>query len=252
MRRTNSRQDRPTRKDNPPADRNREWPGIGTHPAPSPAHSPVYLKGLGWAASAALIIFAYLNIGPYEQAIRLLFGSGEISGLAAFILSLPLVSTMVLGARNLISWVLGAILWALLQGLELLPMLLFNSRRALKGVIAAGERGDVLPVNRNDDPALASLKKAYNRLPYSLVRNFRNAALFAYLIDICICLRVYPPVDGGIDQALLILTTGAFQLVDWGNVGMLLVTLFAVEALVWLALRISELRSALLISRYQA
>jgi len=216
-----------------------------TAPQTAPTHSPVYLKGLGWAASAALIIFAYLNIGPYEQAIRLLFGSGEISGLAAFILSVPILGTMILGAGNLIAWVLGAILWALLQGLELLPMLLFNSRRALKGVIESGERSDVLQVNQNDDPALASLKKAYNRLPYSLVRNFRNAALFAYLIDICICLRVYPPVDGGIDQALLILTTGAFQLVDWGNVGMLLVTLFAVEALVWLALRISELRSAL-------
>lgn len=82
-------------------------------------------------------------------------------------------------------------------------------------------------------------------MPYRIVRQFRNYALCAYVVDLCICLRVYPPVDGGVSQAMLIVTTGAFQLINWNNVGMLLVTLFAVEVLVSVAFMVSDLRATL-------
>jgi len=207
--------------------------------------SPFYLELLGWAVTVAIAIFAYLNIAPYEQAILELFSSNQASGLADFLLGVPVIGVMVRGAIGLLAWLSGAVLWFVLQTLELLPVLLFNNRRALKGVIQQSAGNDVLQISPNDDPALANLKKAYNRLPYRIVRQFRNYSLCAYVVDLCICLTVYPPVDGGFAQAILILTTGAFRLVNWGNVGMLLVTLFAVEVLVSIAFMVSDLRDTL-------
>lgn len=216
-----------------------------THTPTGLRNSPTYLKYLGWAVAAAIVLFAYLNIAPYEQAVRILFSSSEVSGLAAFILNLPGIGLMVSGALNLLSWLAGAVLWFVLQTLELLPVLLFNNRRALKGVIKQSTGDDTFKISPNDDPALANLKRVYNRLPYRIVRQFRQFALFAYVVDLCICLTVYPPVDGGISKMMLIITTGAFQLINWGNVLMLLVTLFAVEVLVTIAFMVADLRATL-------
>lgn len=220
-----------------------EAPNPGSEPRAT--MSPRVLKYLGWAVWVAIAIFAYLNIAPYEKAIRMVFGSNQLSGLAAFVMGLPGIGVAINGALSLLSWLAGAVLWFILQTLELLPVLLFNNRNALKGVIRATTNTGTIAINPNDDPALASLKRAYNKLPYRIVRQFRNYALCAYVVDLCICLTVYPPVDGGLNQAMLIVTTGAFQLVNWGNVLMLVVTLFAVEILVSIAFMVNDLRITL-------
>ncbi len=209
-----------------------------------PTHSPAYLQWLGWAVAATIVIFAYLNISPYEEAIRILLTPDQPSGLSIFILGIPGIGAMARGGQNLLFWLLGATLWAVLQTFELLPLLLFKSRRVLKGVLQQEQSNKPFAISENDDPALATLKRAYNRLPYQIVRQFRNAALGAYTVDLLICLRVYPPVENAA-QAFMILSTGAWQLVDWGNVGLLFITLFAVEILVTLALMVKNLREIL-------
>ena len=215
-----------------------------TSPRNQPSRSPAYLQWLGWAVAAVIVFFAYLNIAPYEAAIRILLTPDQPSGLSIFVLNLPVIGAMARGGQNLLFWLVGAVLWAVLQTFELLPLLLFASRRALRGVLQQGQNSETFVIGENDDPALASIKKAYNRLPYQIVRQFRNAALGAYTVDLLICLRVYPPVENAA-QAFMILSTGAWQLVDWGNVGLLLITLFAVEILVSLALMVKNLREIL-------
>ncbi|MBD2156027.1 hypothetical protein [Leptolyngbya sp. FACHB-16] len=207
--------------------------------------SPTALKYLGWAVTAAIVIFAYFNIQPYERAVRLLFGANDLSGIAQFILDLPGVGLLINGLGNLVIWILGAILWFVIQVLELLPLMLFNNRKALKSMIKQSSGGETFKVEEGDDPTLATLKRAYNKLPYRLVRQFRQYALFAYTVDLFICLAVYPPVDGSVGRLLLVLSTGAFQLLNWQNILLLLVTLFAIEILVGIGFMVADLRAAI-------
>jgi len=198
------------------------------------------IKVVTWSSTLLLIIFCYLNIRSYGDAVRLLFESNKVSIIPDFVINMPIFEYLIQKFSDLMIWILGAMLFALLKSLELLPSLMLSNRKVLRLVNEARVKHEDLPVLVR---VLIKLKKVSTRLPYDLVLHFRNAATFASIADLILCFMVYRPIDGGVQQALLIIYIGAYQLIDWQNVIMLLFTLFAFNRMVLLLLQLSELKA---------
>jgi hypothetical protein len=60
----------------------------------------------------------------------------------------------------------------------------------------------------------------------------RNLSIGVYAIDFLFCSLVYPPCDGGFGQLMFIIMSGQLGRLDLANIAILIVTLFAVEAIV--------------------
>jgi hypothetical protein len=157
--------------------------------------------------------FALINVLPYlNVADRVLstalatIGSGAVFG--TFI-----VSEFVGLLTSIVGGLLGFILWAALQLLELLPVFLATSRKAMRSMLASAN-GEKTTISDNDDADAKTLKTWLNRLALLPVRRARKLRVIAYATDLAICLYVYP-----------------LQLFPpaWWNLAMIVFTLFVVE-----------------------
>jgi hypothetical protein len=126
--------------------------------------------------------------------------------------------------------IIGTLLWAVIQTLEVLPMLLKRDPSFVKEVVNNTDKHSKYAEKADDDPVLANLKRYYNQFPILAIKQAKNLMLFAYTIDLLICITVYPPVtSGGIGKLMFVLMTGQFQLLNYSNLILLAVTLFVVE-----------------------
>jgi len=207
------------------------------------------VKALYWLTVAAGIWFAYLNIQPYAIAVKNIILTMPIDpALINFLAKLPVINGIVAFIGQLLHWFVGFILWLVIQTIEVLPLVLRRDRAFVRTVIQASEQQPQFEIKDNDDPALTALKRWYNRFPSLTISRARIAALFVYAIDFMICIAVYPPCKGGFGQLMFILATGQFNRLDWGNVTLLFITLFVIEAIVrflfWLGQVAYFMRSA--------
>ncbi|MBD2092564.1 hypothetical protein H6F67_22200 [Microcoleus sp. FACHB-1515] len=190
------------------------------------------VRVLYWLVIIAALWFAYLNINPYAQAVRYIMDGTLDRTFFGWLLQLPIVGNLLnffaLGAH----WLIGLILWAVIQTIECFPIVLKHDRSFQRAIINDSDRNQQYAISEDDDPAVQWLKRWYNRFPTLTIRKARNLALFAYTADFLICLSVYPPVDGGVSQFLFVVATGQFQLINWSNVALMMTTLFAFEAIV--------------------
>jgi hypothetical protein len=104
----------------------------------------------------------------------------------------------------------------------------------MRTVISEQDNSQRFALKDDDDPAVRLLKQWYNRFPMLTVTKARNFSLFVYAIDFCICLLVYPPADGGFSNFFFLIMTGQFMMLNWTNIVLLVVTLYAIEAIVHL------------------
>jgi hypothetical protein len=198
------------------------------------------VNALYWVVVALVLFFMYLNIQPYAVAIKLITGNGiSHSFIINLILDIPIVGA-ILGLFIFgFNWIIGFLLWAAIQTIQLFPIVLRRDRRFMQSIISECDSHSKYQIKENDDPALKALKRWYNKFPSLTISRSRTAALFAYVVDFLICMMVYPPVKGGLSDLMFILATGQFNRIDWGNVIMLLLTIFIVELcikfLFWLA-----------------
>jgi hypothetical protein len=175
---------------------------------------PKALTGATFAlVCLATVGFAMINVLPYlNVADRVLstalatIGSGAVFGTA-------IVSEFVGLLTSIVGGLLGFILWAALQLLELLPVFLATSRKAMRSMLASAN-GEKTTISDNDDADARTLKKWLNRLALLPVRRARKLRVIAYATDLAICLYVYP----------LRLFPPA-----WWNLAMIVFTLFVVE-----------------------
>jgi hypothetical protein len=192
-----------------------------------------YIKVLYWAAVICGIWFAYLNIGPYAQAVKLMIAnSGADNGLLKFIYAMPLIGGIAATIGTALHWLVGTIIWVVVQTIEVFPIILKRDRAFMRTLINQAQAADKFQIRENDDPALAALKRWYNNFPTLTITNARNLSLFVYAIDFLFCSLVYPPCDGGFGQLMFIIMSGQWGKLDWANIAMLITTLFAVEAIV--------------------
>jgi len=185
---------------------------------------------LYWLLVVAIVFFAYLNIAPYKVAVELVLGGIDNTGFLNLILKLPVLGAIVTTIAASVYWILGTLLWGAIQILEVSPMLLERDEKYMGHLIAEVEEHDNFDISDNDDPLLGQMKRAYNSLPVKHYKDFKQLAFFAYTVDFLICFAVYPPVQGGLSKLFFVLMSGQFGLIDWKNVALAVVTLFAIEA----------------------
>jgi hypothetical protein len=206
------------------------------------------VKVLYWATVAVAIWFAYLNIRPYATAVgRLTYGAVDRS-LMHLIAEIPVINGIAATFGLGLYWLVGFVLWLVIQTVEIFPVILKRDRAFMRTLITEADQTSKFALKDNDDPALAALKRWYNRFPTLTIARARNAALFVYALDFTICLSIYPPCKGGFRPFMFILSTGQYSRLNWQNILLLLFTVFAIEVIVrfllWLGQIAYFMRSA--------
>ncbi|MHC0068796.1 hypothetical protein ACWATR_39050 [Nostoc sp. UIC 10890] len=198
------------------------------------------VNALYWIVICLVLFFMYLNIQPYAIGVKLITSNGvSLSPIINLFLDIPIIGAILGLFIYGFNWIVGFLLWAAIQTIQLFPIVMRRDPRFMQSIIKANESHGKYQVKESDDPALAGLKRWYNAFPSLTISRARNAALFAYVVDFSICLLVYPPVKGGFSNLMFVLMTGQISRIDWGNVVLLLLTIFIVEMCVkflfWLA-----------------
>lgn len=195
-----------------------------------------YQVAVSWALSrfdGITMIGQFLQNNP----IFVWIGAGII-GFAAWKLSEEWIAglafaflVLALAFSPLYEWIIAAIVWAVIQAIELLPIVMGENPGYIRTILNEKDAHKNLQIKGDDDGLTKSLKKGYNALPMRFIATARRLRVWVYLLDLVICLAVYPPVSvGGIDRLFYVMTAGLWGLLDWGNIVMLFATLFAVEA----------------------
>jgi hypothetical protein len=178
---------------------------------------------IGWA------VFA--NIKPYEVIATHFLAGINYAALGNFFTSIPFFGGIFKAVGSLLSLGLGFMLWALFQMLELLPLALFGHANFLdNNITKVGAKK--YEVNPGDRWEIKTAKMMSNSLSTEVLRFLIILGISVYVIDFFLCLYIFPPVKGGTTADLFkILYTGQFGKLDWGNMGMALCTVCAVEVL---------------------
>ncbi len=190
------------------------------------------VKILYWLTVLAGIWFAYLNINPYAMVSKTVIAETIDLSLLQFISRIPIINGIAAITGSILHWLVGTVLWAIIQTVEVLPIVLRRDRAFMRTLINHSDHSDKFDISEDDEPTLAALKVWYNQFLSLTIARARTAALFVYAIDFCICLLVYPPAPGGFGNFLFLLSTGQYGRLDWQNIIMLLLTLFVIEGIV--------------------
>ncbi|WP_292748113.1 hypothetical protein [Nostoc sp. NMS4] len=206
-----------------------------------------WLRLLYWGLVVAGIWFAYLNIQPYERAVSFLGAKATSSAFISLVASIPLLNGIAAIFSKSLSWILGAILWSVIQIIEILPLILYNNEKFIEKIVTEADGRSRYHEKDTDDPTLKMLKRTYNHLPISVVSNLEVLKIFTYTVDFLICLTVYSPVASGrISDLIFILATGQWGKLDYGNLALALITLFAIEVIVSLIIWVGKLSYAII------
>ena len=116
------------------------------------------------------------------------------------------------------------VLWALLQVLEVLPLLVKGSLGALALLIKAAERFRGLEVSKSDNPLVVSLKRQYNAFPQRWVGRIMLLCYGAFCADLAILLRYFKPFE----------VTFTGLIINWGDLLWLVVCLSTVQVTTFL------------------
>jgi len=128
------------------------------------------------------------------------------------------------GFFKLLIGFVALVLWALLQVLEVLPLLVKGSLGALALLIKAAERFRGLEVNDKDNPLVASLKRQYNAFPQRWIGRIMLLCYGAFCTDLAILLRYFEPFR--------VSFTGL--VINWGDLLWLVICLSTVQVVCFL------------------
>lgn len=191
----------------------------------------------------AVFFICLWNIGPYEVAVRFVASKFETSALIDFILWVPVIGWILQGIGNFIFWLIGAVVWGVIQLIELMPLIMTSQPGYVRSVLVQQEAHSRVRVRQDDPGIVRYLKKFYNNLPVRFLVLARRLRGWVYVIDMMIVMMVYPPVrEGGIPRFFFLVATGQWSQLDWANIVMMFITLLAVEAVVKVLLIVNHFR----------
>ena len=171
---------------------------------------------------AAMGYVSWLNIAPYVALVTTL-GVGTPNWLTA----LPLLGWIVTAWSAAIVTVVGVLVWALVQALQCLWLLISLDKQALQGAVQQSQSGRFL-LSGQADPAARSIARKARKIPYFFIRWGALLSLGAYASDLAVGLSLYPPA-ASLNAFLFALSSGLWSGLDLGNLAKLLVMLFAFE-----------------------
>lgn len=162
--------------------------------------------------------FITINIVPYIKFVT--YFSKQVIGFPDSVIS------------GFMLFVFGVSFWAILQFLQLFPLLLFSNENFMRQIINRSDTRKKVSVKDNDEAMLRRIKVAYNALPTSYISNLEKWCVVSYLLDFYINCTTNPPIKGGFEVLGDMLLYGKFELLDWANILLNLQTVFAVEFVV--------------------
>jgi hypothetical protein len=180
------------------------------------------LNILRFCLLAGMGYFILGNIRPYIGFADQALFQWKDTGIFAFVSGLPLVA-----------FVIGTILWVILQLSELLPTVLNDSPGFILAILTRIKTWQKLTVNSSESQITRQLKERYNAIPESTIEKANLTRAVAYLFDAAICFNFYTPIEGGWGNLQTMLMTSDWSYLRLDQCGFILITLFAVEALYW-------------------
>ncbi len=183
------------------------------------------LAGMGY--------FILGNIRPYIGFADQALFQWKDTGIFAFVAALPVIGWLLKGGFAIVGFVIGTILWAILQLSELLPTVLNDSPGFILAILTRIKTWQKLTVNSGESQVARQLKERYNSIPESTIEKANLTRAIAYLFDAAICFNFYTPIEGGWGNLQTMLMTSDWSYLKLDQCGYIIVTLFAVEALYW-------------------
>ncbi|AHJ28575.1 hypothetical protein NSP_22430 [Nodularia spumigena CCY9414] len=192
------------------------------------------MKILYWFAVAVGLWFAFLNIQPYAEVVKIATEIGIVkdNALLQLVNTIPIINGLARTIGLAFHWFVGLIVWVTIQTIEVFPVILKRDRVFMKTIIKELQSSEKFAERDGDDPTLIALKRWYNNFPTLTITKARTLSLFVYAVDFLICTVVYPPVNGGFGRLMFILVSGQWNQIIWANVFLLLATLFGVELII--------------------
>lgn len=174
----------------------------------------------------ALIWSAWQNTLPYQAVVKKLFKINDAG-------STKIVQILWFRVQLSLSWFVGAIFWAFVQGLQITYLLITQSERALDFLIQKANSKKTYEESDKDDRTLAFAKRKYNSLPLATLNYLLLGCIFAYSVELFVNLNSFPIFNGGLVEMLYSAFLFEWDKFDIGNLAMILLTMFAVEGLVF-------------------
>jgi hypothetical protein len=204
------------------------------------------LRILYWGLIGSGLYFAYLNIQPYERAVAFLSGQTVNRAFLYLISMIPIINGVASVTGKGITWILGTILWGVIQIIELLPIILYNHEDFLKEIITNADSRNHYQMKGADSHTLKMLKRLYNSLPVSVISSLERLKIITYTIDFLICVSVYTPVDSGrLSDFFWFIVAGQWNRINYTNLLLAIITLFAIEIILGLILWVGKLSYAI-------
>lgn len=234
---------KPQKTESEPKQETKELPrdGAFTGSAKGKQKGKVWLRTGLYLAIAVLILACYLNITPYDKFIQWV-GSKALTGSAiSFVMMLPIIGWLLGAIGNALTFSLAAFLWATIQLFEVLPMVIFRDPTTLRNLLERSQRHSQHSYSANDSQGERAIKQALNIKPANRVIQLRFWRKFFYTVDFFINTTTYPPVEGGnFGKMLQYLFTMQFGKFDWGNIVMIVISLFVVEFFLLIVLTLMD------------
>lgn len=191
------------------------------------------LNVLRFCLLAGMGYFILGNIRPYINFADQALLQWQNTGIFAFVAALPVIGWLLSGGFAIVGFVIGTILWAILQLSELLPTVLNDSPGFILAILTRISTWQKLTVNSRESQVARQLKERYNSIPESTIEKANLTRAIAYLLDAVICFNFYQPIQGGWGNFQTMLLTSDWSYLKLDQCGFILITLFAVEGLYW-------------------
>ncbi|MEL7334251.1 MAG: hypothetical protein AAFN12_18540, partial [Cyanobacteria bacterium J06560_2] len=142
----------------------------------------------------ALVKVASINIAPYYLVMSYDDGSGWVS-------KLPLIGNAIRAWEGAVNSIGAILIWALIQSLQILWILIGLDRKAHANALKEATRfefgsfSSTASTEWDRDRYTRRMARKSRRIPFFFVRWSLLLGLIAYIADLVIGLRIYPPAD---------------------------------------------------------
>lgn len=134
-----------------------------------------------------------------------------------------------------LSRIVGLLLWAIVQLIEVMPMIVKDPH--IVGMWVEHWDGQEFRL-RGDGGSIDQLKKTFNRFPTDWFASISQYRAAAYAIEFLVCFLRFPPYQGGVEAVMTDFPTWDAALIDWWNLVLFLLTMFGFEICLRLILRL--------------
>jgi hypothetical protein len=173
------------------------------------------------------------NVQPFQDFIILLAARIDFTNFAEFLFALPGIGGLFQWIAGFFAAVLGILLYAIFQGLELAPYLYKRNPKRMRRIIEQWATWARYRPGKSDGRAVTSLKKTYNNHPIRTYQTLCSTRNLVYVLELGICFITHPPVtDGNLFTFLWYLVTFQVGKIDWINVALMFSVLFLVDRIV--------------------